>query len=146
MDRYPPLSDRRALEWRAEDGKAHTETATEQGDLMHAIPWQTDNLTPCNARCQGDIHVDVTYDTPARMAGWPSLTAHLWHTLTWNGTVEVLAIQPAPEALPVDQRYTDPYTAQMLAAVGVPPEEWQAFRVTYRVHQPPQGTEESATP
>jgi hypothetical protein len=100
---------------------------------MHAIAWHLDGLAPCNAWCQGDIHVDITYDTPARLGGCPDLEAHILRVLTWNGTVEVLAIQPAHEALPVDQRYQDPDTTQLLEAVGVPPDQWRAFRVTYRV-------------
>jgi hypothetical protein len=109
---------------------------------MHAIPFHMDSLAPCNAWCQGDCHVDITYDTQARLGGWPDLEAHIRAMPSWDETVEVLDVQPAPEAPPFGQRYPGPNTARVCRAVGVPPEQWRAFRVTYRVRQAGAGVDD----
>lgn len=100
---------------------------------MHAIPWCLDHATPCNAYCADGWHVDITYDALPRAHGFASLEAHLAHLLTWRGPLEVADIRAAPEAPPVTTRYPDADSLRLIAEWGLPPDAWQAFRVTYRL-------------
>ena len=103
---------------------------------MHAVPDHLDEQCPCNAYCEGEVHVDVEYAHPSRFpAHVRSLTDQLRRALSdWN-TVEILAIAPAPEAVPCARRYPD--NVQRLAASGLAPEAWVPFRITYRLRQVP---------
>lgn len=92
-----------------------------------------DDQTPCNAWCHGMTHVDVAYCGPALLAALPPVQLAVFmmvharrHQQEYHTSpCTILALNPAPEAPTMPQRYPEYGLLDELAA----------FRVTYTVEK-----------
>lgn len=94
---------------------------------------------PCTAWCQGATHVDVAYCDPALLAtlGTKLIASFQeWHMRRHvqeyqTPACTIVAMKPAPEALPAQERYTVPVLWY----------EPSAYLVTYQVQTIPEEEE-----
>jgi hypothetical protein len=89
---------------------------------------------PCNAWCHGDIHVDVEYCDMVCLANFglePISEFLMTHALLHKGAYKtppctIVAMEPALEAGPAEERYAVPMFWNE--------RETRAYRVIYQVH------------